>query len=70
MESEVLLRKRLLRIDTDVHYILGEIKEKKLKRKKLLEEFKELQQNISSEVKEPLDPTQIIRDMRTKDYLI
>jgi len=35
-----------------------------------LEEFKELQQNISSEVKEPLDPTQIIRDMRTKDYLI
>jgi len=25
-----LLRKRLLRIDTDVHYILGEIKEKEI----------------------------------------
>ena len=71
MESEALLRKRLLRIDTDVHYLLEEIKEKKskkLKRKKLLEEFKELKHSISSEIKEPIDPTQIIREMRTKDY--
>jgi len=73
MEPKVLLKKRLVRIDTDVHCLLEEIKKgkgKKLKKKKLLEEFKELQHNISNEITEPLDPTRVIRDMRTKDYLI
>ncbi len=73
MEPKVLLKKRLIKVDTDVPYQLGKIKKKKSKRlkgKNLLEEFKELQQSISNEITEPLDPTCVIRDMRTKDYLI
>jgi len=73
MESTALLKKRLLRIDTDVHYLLGEIKGekvKKTKKKSALQEFEKLRQSISSKIKEPVDPTQIVRDMRTKDYLI
>jgi hypothetical protein len=70
MKSEALLRKRLLRIDTDVQYLLEEIKDKKIKKKFAIEEFEKLQNSISRRIKEPADLTQIVRDMRTKDYLI
>ena len=73
MESRALLKKRLVRIETDVNYLLKEINEKKvekIQKKDALEEFEKLKYRISSKIKEPVDPTLIVREMRTKDYLI
>lgn len=73
MESRALLKKRLVRIETDVNYLLKEINEKKvekIQKKDALEEFEKLKYRISGKIKEPVDPTLIVREMRTKDYLI
>ncbi len=73
MESRILLKKRLVRIDTDIHYLLEEIKEKKIEKiqnKHALEEFEKIKYKISSKIKEPINPTEIVREMRTKGYII
>jgi len=50
-----------------------EINEKnveKIQKADALEEFEKLKYLISSKMKEPLDPTFMVREMRTKNYLI
>ena len=41
-----------------------------IQKKDALEEFEKVKYRISSKIKEPVDPTGIVREMRTKDYII
>lgn len=67
MEATIV-RERLLRIDAEIHFLLKELRKMHLKPYKGIKEFEKIKADISEKVSKPVDPTELIREMRDRGY--
>ena len=67
MEVSVI-KDRLLRIDAEIHYLLDELSKMHPKPYGGIEEFEKIKIDVSKRVSKPVDPTELIREMRDRKY--
>lgn len=64
--AESLIMEKLEKVDAELHTILTELKSKEAKESKV--SLEELRRLMKSHVKEDIDTTKLIREMREKEY--